>query len=154
MTHPIYLLDTDITSTLFRGNSPEPLREKINLIPSDQIWVSAITVAEMQEGAFALIRKEEMRHVGTQGYRLLTEQVQFFADFPVLPFDDDCLALFSAFPPSVRRQGRADCQIAAIALRFGAIIVTRNLRHFTQIPGCRIEDWCEAIPQSPSNENA
>ena len=146
MIHPLCLLDTDITSILFRGNAPEPLKAKINLTPNDKIWVSAITVAEMQEGAFSLIRKEEMRHVGTQGYRLLVEQVQFFADFPLLPFDDDCLALFLALPAAVRRQGRADCQIAAIALRFGATIITRNLRHFTQIPGCQAEDWCEVTP--------
>jgi tRNA(fMet)-specific endonuclease VapC len=150
MPLPIYLLDTDVTSVLFRGNAPTPLKEKIALIPTNTIWVSAITVAEMQEGAFALIRKEEMRYTGTQGYRLLVEQVQFFADFPILPFDDDCLTLFSAFPASVRRQGRADCQIAAIALRFGATVITRNLRHFTQIPGCHAEDWCEILPQSPS----
>jgi tRNA(fMet)-specific endonuclease VapC len=141
MPTPIYLLDTDIVSSLFRGNASSSLRERIATIPTDQIWISAITVAEMQEGAFALIRKDEMRQKGTQGYRLLVEQMQFFADFPILPFDNDCLTLFLAFPASVRRQGRGDCQIASIALRFSATIITRNLRHFSQIPGCVIEDW-------------
>jgi tRNA(fMet)-specific endonuclease VapC len=48
--------------------------------------------------------------------------------------------LHLGFPEKVKRIGRGDCQIAAIALRHNATVVTRNLRHFEQVPGVLCED--------------
>ena len=31
--------------------------------------------------------------------------------------------------------------VAAIAKRFGAVVVTENIRHFERIPGFRVENW-------------
>jgi tRNA(fMet)-specific endonuclease VapC len=42
---------------------------------------------------------------------------------------------------ALRKIGRADLLIASIALARQATLVTRNLRHFRQIPGLRVEDW-------------
>lgn len=43
----------------------------------------------------------------------------------------------------LRKIGRADLLIAAIALAHGATMVTRNVKHFSQIPGLRVENWLD-----------
>ncbi|MBV9385010.1 MAG: type II toxin-antitoxin system VapC family toxin [Chroococcidiopsidaceae cyanobacterium CP_BM_ER_R8_30] len=40
--------------------------------------------------------------------------------------------------PKLQKIGRADLPIASIALANQAILVTRNLRHFKQIPGVKL----------------
>lgn len=39
--------------------------------------------------------------------------------------------------------GRADLLIASIALAHRATLVTRNLRHFRQIPGLNTDNWAD-----------
>ena len=39
--------------------------------------------------------------------------------------------------------GRADLLIASIVLARQAILVTRNLRHFRQVPGLAIVNWVD-----------
>jgi tRNA(fMet)-specific endonuclease VapC len=42
-----------------------------------------------------------------------------------------------------RKIGRADLLIASITLANRSISVTRNLRHFKQIPGLKLENWVD-----------
>jgi tRNA(fMet)-specific endonuclease VapC len=46
---------------------------------------------------------------------------------------------------AMRRMGRmieaADVFIAGTALAFGLVLVTRNVRHFQEVPGLEIENW-------------
>jgi tRNA(fMet)-specific endonuclease VapC len=41
----------------------------------------------------------------------------------------------------LKKIGRADLLIAAIALAHQATVVTRNLRHFQLVPGLQVENW-------------
>ncbi len=43
----------------------------------------------------------------------------------------------------LRKIGRADLIIASIALSHRATLVTRNLRHFKQIPGLIVTNWVD-----------
>ena len=40
-----------------------------------------------------------------------------------------------------KRVGTNDRRVAAIAIAYNMIVVTRNVRHFEQIGGVRLEDW-------------
>jgi tRNA(fMet)-specific endonuclease VapC len=44
---------------------------------------------------------------------------------------------------NLRKIGRADLLIASIILANRATLVTRNLRHFRQIPGIRVVNWVD-----------
>lgn len=43
----------------------------------------------------------------------------------------------------LRKIGRADLLIAGIALAHGAKVVTRNVRHFHQVPRLIVENWAD-----------
>ena len=43
----------------------------------------------------------------------------------------------------LRKIGRADLLIASIALANNATLVTRNLRHFRQVPGLTLVNWVD-----------
>jgi len=43
----------------------------------------------------------------------------------------------------LKKVGRADLLIAAIALAHRATLVTRNVRDFQQIPGLILENWTD-----------
>ncbi len=43
----------------------------------------------------------------------------------------------------LRAIGRADLLIAAVALAHRSTMVTRNLRHFQQVPGLQVENWVD-----------
>jgi tRNA(fMet)-specific endonuclease VapC len=44
---------------------------------------------------------------------------------------------------SLRKIGRADLLIGSIALTHNAVLVTRNLRHFRQIPRLKVVNWVD-----------
>lgn len=43
----------------------------------------------------------------------------------------------------LRKIGRADLIIASITLANDATLVTRNLRHFQQVPKLKVENWVD-----------
>ncbi len=43
----------------------------------------------------------------------------------------------------VEKIGRADLLIAAITLAREATLVTRNVKHFRQVPGLKVENWVD-----------
>jgi tRNA(fMet)-specific endonuclease VapC len=63
----------------------------------------------------------------------------------VIPFDEQSAAEFDRLRliKNLKRIGRADVLIASIALARRATLITRNLRHFQQIPGLSLENWAD-----------
>jgi tRNA(fMet)-specific endonuclease VapC len=140
-----YLLNTDIVSILFRSElPPQPLIERLSNTPAEEIAVSIVSVEEFMQGALALIRREDSQQRGVEGYRLLHRLINELSSYQVVPFEEDDRQIYDAFPKAVRRLGSNDCRIAATALRHQLMVVTRNQRHFGQIPGCIIEDWTQS----------
>lgn len=136
------LLDTDTLSLLFRSPEQYPeLVKHLRQTPADDIYISAITVGEITEGALALVRKLQPKDQEEDGYLLLVDSLRYLNRFAILPYSAEAAALFRGFPAKARRLGRRDCQIAAIALLHEATIITRNKRHFSEIPGIHFEDW-------------
>jgi tRNA(fMet)-specific endonuclease VapC len=43
----------------------------------------------------------------------------------------------------LKKIGRADLLIASIARANKAILVTRNLKDFRQVPGLQVENWAD-----------
>ena len=60
-------------------------------------------------------------------------------------FDAQAAAVFDRLRghKKLKKIGRADLLIASIALARRATLVTRNLRHFQQVPGLLVENWAD-----------
>jgi len=139
------LLDTNVLSELMR---PAPDRRVIRWLdaqPERDVWISAITVAEIRLGISILPggRRKSL----LMG---LAEQV-FQEDFTdrCLPFDYDAALAYARVVPERNRQGRPinieDAQIAAIAIVADLTLVTRNTKDFSGIKGLRLTNpWMAA----------
>lgn len=44
---------------------------------------------------------------------------------------------------NLRKVGRADLLVASIVLTHRAVLVTRNIRHFQQVPGLKPVNWVD-----------
>jgi tRNA(fMet)-specific endonuclease VapC len=73
--------------------------------------------------------------------RRLQGRITDFAAWNVLPWTHEAADIFVRLCGSGVRIGGMDLKIASIALSHGALLLTRNLRHFEKVPGLRTEDW-------------
>jgi tRNA(fMet)-specific endonuclease VapC len=129
-----FMLDTDTVSFALRGSSgvaPRLLEQK----PSE-VCMSAITFAELRFGA------DKRRS------RKLHRLIEVFArSVRVVPFDEEAAARFGALAAELARLGRPigsfDTLIAAHALALDVDLVTNNTKHFSQVPGLRLQNWAD-----------
>jgi tRNA(fMet)-specific endonuclease VapC len=146
----VNLLDNDTFSLYFTRESPQPILEARILETDDSlIWISVVTAEESIRGAFKLIKDNQNTQRVTLGYNFLSKTLYALSQYQILPFDNAAFDAFQAIPIEVRRAiGTLDSRIAASALSRDFTVITRNLRHFQQVPGLKCEDW--TIP-NPAN---
>lgn len=134
MPAPLYLLDTNIASFMVRGASPA-LTARIQVVPLDQLAVSAVTEGELRYG---LARKP--------GAMTLVQRVDsFLRHVSVLPWDAAAAQRYGPLRASLESRGMPlaslDTLIAAHALALGATLVTNGQAFFGRIEGLVCEDW-------------
>lgn len=122
-----YVVDTDWVIDALAGvrSALEPLEQHAR----DGLGVSIITFGELYEGAYNFPDPEA--HIETLR--------QFLSGFRLLSLNDAIMQLFGQNRYQLRRQGNLiadfDLLIAATALHHGSTLMTRNIRHFSRIPG-------------------
>jgi len=140
----LIILDTDIISLLDRGSGEgfKNLSRRFVRVPDDErVCTTIISVEEHLRGwlgQIAAARKPETQIIAYSRLQLLLEEYQLRE---VLPFDDAAAAVFISLKRKQIRIGTMDLRIGAIALACGALLISRNLRDFEQIPNLRVEDW-------------
>ena len=130
-----YLLDTDTVSFLLK-NHPVVVR-KSALIPTASWAISAVSACELES-----VRGQR---VARDSWKARIDD--FLRAIPVMPFGLEEARKGGEITRYLREQGVPsgpyDILIAAQALVSGFTLVTRNTRHFDQIPLLRLEDWAE-----------
>ncbi len=119
------------------------IQQRLQMTPLDDLYVPIVALGELMKGALGLVGDKKPKRQEVAGYELMQRTNRYVNKFAILPYDLDAHKVYLAFSPEVKRVGREDCQIAAIAICHNAVVVTRNLRHFEQIPGVVCEDWAK-----------
>lgn len=141
----MYALDTDTTSELARGRNTR-LNVRFLAIPKSDIWLPAVVMEEQFRGRLAVLARlnpniPRYSALIPIAYRDLVQTQTFLQRFQIVPYTHADEALYQGWPPAVKRLGTRDGRMAAIAVNNGLTIITRNTRHFSQIPAVWFEDW-------------
>ena len=149
----VYLLDTDTFSEYLNEDTlPEadaPITRRMDALAPEQVLLCAVTLAEVMRGMLNWVQRMEKAGKDPAGYAALIRADYILHRFTIAPYTDEAHAHFTGFTPAVRRLGRPDCQIAAIALANDYLVVIQNTRHFSQIPGVAFEDWTRIKAEIP-----
>jgi len=132
----MFLFDTDtLSNTLKKRPSPVLLR-RLAQTPPEQQFTSTITVGEFVYGAYKSDRPDHF-------LRQLEERV--WPNVQILAFDEASARTYGKLRAELEKQGKPlaepDLRIAAIALTHGLTVVTANTRHFSRVPGLKVENW-------------
>jgi toxin FitB len=128
----MYLVDTNVISAAAPSRPvPTALVEWMDT-HSASLFLSAVTVAEIEDG-IAKLRREGARRKGTDLAAWLEAVLHLYGD-RVLAFGVATARIAGAISDRARGQGQmpgfADIIIAATARHHGLTILSRNLRHF------------------------
>ncbi|MCY2991330.1 MAG: type II toxin-antitoxin system VapC family toxin [Planctomycetota bacterium] len=138
------LLDTD-TVSLFHEGDPRVTQRVGQVQRPELVGTTVITRVEILQARFEFLLKAADGEQWQRAQHWLTESESFLADLPVTNVDGPAADQFDRLRQvkSLRKIGRADLLIASIALSRQATLVTRNLRHFRQVPGLKVENWID-----------
>lgn len=139
----IYLLDTDTLTHLHLGH--QRVKERLRNAGAAQIATTIINRVEMLQGRMDYLIKAANSQQLLHAQQLLERTEIALRQLPIMPLDSPSATEFDRLHQStaLRKIGRADLLIAAIALANRATLVTRNLHHFERIPGLHLANWVD-----------
>ena len=130
----IYMLDTDICIYIIKR---KPLRvlERLESIQPDQLSLSAITFAELMNGA----KKSQRVEANVSRLNALGEILE------ICSFDQQAAVAYGDVRSSLEKRGEVigphDLLIAAHALSLDQTLVTNNEREFKRVEGLKVDNW-------------
>jgi tRNA(fMet)-specific endonuclease VapC len=139
----MYLLDTDTLTHLHAGNAN--VVERLKSVAEEDVGITIITKVEVLRGRIDYLIKAETGESLLKAQELLFRTEALLNDLLIVPVDRAASIEFDRLRSEAkfRKIGRADLLIASITLANRATLVTRNLRHFKQIPGLKLENWVD-----------
>jgi hypothetical protein len=142
-----YLIDTNVISAAAPAKqAPAELIAWMEA-QSAQLWLSAVTVAEIEDG-IAKLRREGASRKCEDLTAWLEAVLHLYGDH-ILPLDIATARIAGALSDRARGQGQtpgfADIIIAATAQRHDLVVLTRNLKDFAPL-GVKALDPFVALP--------
>ena len=129
----MYLLDTNTVIYFFKGQGN--VAQRLLSTRASEIAIAAVTVYELEYG-IAKSENARKRH---------TQFLHFLDEIEVIPFGMREAAEAGAIRASLEKKGTPigpyDILIAATAVSHNKILVTRNIKEFTRVKGCSLENW-------------
>jgi tRNA(fMet)-specific endonuclease VapC len=139
-----FLLDTNVLSEVIKKRPDAVVLQRLRSVPGEALFTSVVCITELRFGA--------LRH--PRGRALWKRiEAEVLPRVRVLPLSmgealraGDLLAELAGRGEPI---GVEDVLIAATALEGGLTAVTRNLKHFSRIPGLAMESWWEPPSSDP-----
>ncbi len=137
------ILDTDCMSLLQRENilAGSRLQENLDRFSPDEICTTIISFEEQMRGWLSFVAKSKTFEEQIYAYQRLQTFLNDYRNALILDFDEKAVAVFQEFKRQKIRVGTMDLKIAAIAIANNAILISRNLSDFEQIPNLTVKDW-------------
>ena len=130
----MYMLDTDICIYIIK-RKPGSVLKRLEMLQPGQLAMSAITFAELMNGA----KKSQRVEANVARLNELAELIE------IRPFDKRAAICYGDVRSILEKKGNVigsnDLLIAAHALSLDWILVTNNEKEFKRVDGLRIENW-------------
>ncbi|WP_395746889.1 type II toxin-antitoxin system VapC family toxin [Prosthecobacter sp.] len=123
-----------------------PLGDRLRqrLIDADaDAFTTVITAQEIYQGWAAEINRKSAGSNQVHAYKQFLLALRAFERITILPFDEDAAVEFHRLQSFRLRAGTMDLKIAAIAVSHTALLLSRNLTDFQNIPALRLENWLD-----------
>jgi predicted nucleic acid-binding protein len=137
-----YLLDTCAISDLRKPECPESLRQLIETTDDTALFLSAVTLGEIQKGV-SLLPAGKRR----QEFQAWLAFVQSSFDDRILPVTAETALIWGQITARCQQAGHtlhsSDGLIAATAIQFGLHLVTRNISDFEPTGALIINPWLD-----------
>jgi tRNA(fMet)-specific endonuclease VapC len=143
----VWLLDSDVL--LVYTDATHPWHQRVlahgDRVGWENIALPIVVASEALKGRQLYLDKAHQRNPShlLKAYSAFRSTLHYLGHFPLIDFDGAALLRFTSGDLSGHRSGRNDRLIASIALAGDHVLVTRNVAHFTGIPGLRIENWID-----------
>ena len=139
----MYLLDTDTLTHLHSGNTN--VINRLENLQDEEVAIMIVTKIEILRGRIDYLLKAFSGSDLLKAQELFSRSETLLNQLPVILIDPNAANQFDRLKDisKFRKIGRSDLLIASIALANQAWLVTRNLRHFRQIPHLFLENWVD-----------
>lgn len=139
----MHLLDTNTLTHLYAGQVN--VVERLRTVEDAEVGITIITKVEVLRGRIDYILKAETGINLLKAQELLFRTEELLSELSIVPVSQAASEQFDRLRAvsKLRKIGRADLLIASITLTNRATLVTRNIRHFKQIPGLRLVNWVD-----------
>jgi tRNA(fMet)-specific endonuclease VapC len=139
----VVILDTDHLTVIQRRAEPaySRLRARLSKFSSNAIQTTIISFEEQMRGWLALISRARNQPSEVKAYERLQALMRFFNEIPVLDYTEVAAVRFEDLKHSRLRVGSMDLKIASIALANDGLLLSSNLKDFSQVFNLRVEDW-------------
>jgi tRNA(fMet)-specific endonuclease VapC len=136
------LLDSD-TLTLLTGGHPRVVARV--LAATDTVGTTVISRIEILRGRFDFVMKAADGQQLQRAQQWLDWSEAELGKLLIVPIDETAAQEFDRLRTHnrLRKIGRADLLIACIAIANQATLVSRNLKHFRQVPKLKVENWVD-----------
>jgi len=135
-----YLLDTDSITLIQYGHAA--IIHRLGLSLDAEVAISALSIQEQMRGWLARLSRLSKTSELADWYSFLVQRMfPVWRRYVLLPVAEQAILRFEQLKALRANVGLMDLRIAAVALEYGMILVTRNLRDFGRVPSLVCEDW-------------
>jgi tRNA(fMet)-specific endonuclease VapC len=139
----MHLLDADTLIHLHAGH--EKVLARLRQCDDPDIGITIFTKAEILRARYeSLLKAEDAEHL-LQAQARLQRSEELLNQLATTTFDQKTAQIVNGLlkQKKIKKIGRVDLLVAGLALANQATLVTRNLKHFRQVPSLQLENWVD-----------